>query len=182
VGGSDGLRYYVSLYDAEKWRLAVYDPNGGMWHLEDDVQAARFAVWEGNLYLLTADGQLWITGNILQPPEGAETEGEVDWFAEFADFTDDSPNKKGVSKLQVRLELDEGAQVRAYLQFDSDSVWHQVSAVSGEGVKRSYYLPIIPRRCDHYRLRLEGTGGCRIYSLTVERYKGSELRSTKGRN
>lgn len=48
--------------------------------------------------------------------------------------------------------------------------------------KRSYYLPIIPRRSDHYRLKLTGTGGCRIYSLVRETYSGSELKSQQGRN
>lgn len=41
--------------------------------------------------------------------------------------------------------------------------------------KRTYLLPIIPRRCDHYRLRLSGTGGCRVFSLTRQFYRGSEL-------
>ena len=182
VGGSDGLRYYVSLYDGTGWTLAVFDPGSGTWHLEDETRAVQFAVWESNLYLLDGGGGLWITGNVVQPPEEAQPEGPVEWYAEFADFTDGTPDKKGVSKLQVRLELEPGAQVRAFLQFDSDGVWRPVGGVLGEGAKRSYYLPIVPRRCDHYRLRLEGTGTCRIHSLAVERYKGSPLRSTNGRN
>jgi hypothetical protein len=43
------------------------------------------------------------------------------------------------------------------------------------GTKRSYYLPIVPRRGDHYRIKIEGTGGCRVYSLAREYYIGSEL-------
>ena len=51
-----------------------------------------------------------------------------------------------------------------------------------EGEKRSYYLPIIPRRGDHYRMKIVGKGGCRIYSLVREYYSGSELKSVQGRN
>ena len=39
--------------------------------------------------------------------------------------------------------------------------------------KRSYYLPIIPRRCDHFRIRMSGQGECRLYSLVREVYTGS---------
>ena len=106
----------------------------------------------------------------------------MEWFAEFADFTEEDPNKKGVSKIQIRLELEEGATVQVFLMFDSDGEWHQVNGALGEGVKRSYYLPIVPRRSDHYRLKLVGTGGCRIFSLVREYYTGSELRSKTGRN
>ena len=48
-------------------------------------------------------------------------------------------------------------------------------------MKRSFYLPIIPRRSDHFRIRFSGTGGWRLYSLVRESYSGSELKSTRGR-
>ena len=75
----------------------------------------------------------------------------------------------------VRLELDEEAQVDILIQFDSDGVWRLVRSLDAHA-KRSWYLPIVPRRCDHFRLRMEGAGGCRVYSLTREVYSGSELR------
>ena len=127
--------------------------------------------------MLSSGGELWIAGNPAEVPAGAEPEGSIQWMAEFCDFTDESPNRKGLSKLQIRLELDPGSTVDVWLQFDSDGRWHKVRQTLGEGKKRSCYLPIIPRRADHYRLKLTGTGGCRIFSLTREFYVGSELRS-----
>jgi hypothetical protein len=41
--------------------------------------------------------------------------------------------------------------------------------------KRSYYLPVVPRRCDHFRLKIEAEGDWRLYSLVRESYSGSEL-------
>ena len=142
----------------------------------------HFAKWAGNLYFLNDQGELWIAGNAQDVPAGAVQETDVEWSAEFADFTEENPNKKGVSKIQIRLELDEGAEVKVWLMFDSDGTWQQVKETLGEGVKRSYYLPIIPRRADHYRLKLTGKGGCRIFSLVRECYIGSELRSRGGKN
>ena len=182
AAGSDGLKYYVSMQgEGGEWRLYAYDTQRGMWHAEDETRATHFARSGGNLYMLTSQGEIWTVGSVQDPPEGAEPEGNIAWMAEFGDFTDDDPNKKGVSKLQIRLELDEGATVEVYLQFDTDGTWRKVNGALGEGVKRSYYLPVIPRRADHYRLKLEGVGGCRIYSLVREFYSGSELKSTKGR-
>lgn len=175
VAGSDGLKYFVSMEDEQgAWGLYVYDTQRGVWHKEDDLHATHFARHDGNLYCLTAAGEIWVVGDAAEAPEGAEPEEKVEWMAEFADFTEDDPNKKGVSKLQIRLELEEGATVTVWMQFDSDGMWRQVRTVLGEGMKRSYYLPISPRRADHYRLKLTGTGQCRIYSLVRESYSGSE--------
>lgn len=183
VGGSDGLKYYISMQDElGEWGLYVYDTQRGLWHKEDETHITHFARWAGNLYMLSERGELLIVGNAQDPPEDATPETDIEWFAEFADFTEENPNKKGVSKLQIRLELEEGATVQVFLMFDSDGQWHRVSTALGEGAKRSYYLPIVPRRGDHYRLKLTGTGGCRIFSLVREYYSGSELRSKAGRN
>lgn len=180
VGGSDGLKYYVSMQDERGiWGLYVYDTQRGLWHKEDDSCITHFAKWKGNLYFLNDKNQLWMAGDAQDPPEDAKRETGVEWFAEFADFTAGSPNKKGIGKIQIRLELDAGATANVWMMFDSDGVWQPVWAPLGEGVKRSYYLPIVPRRADHYRLRITGTGGCRIFSLAREQYHGSELRSRR---
>ena len=79
------------------------------------------------------------------------------------------------------IALEEGAEVQVYLKFDGGE-WLKVDEKLCEAKKRSYYLPIVPRRGDHYRLKLEGKGTFRLYSLTREYYSGSELKSTQGRN
>lgn len=175
VAGSDGLKYYASMEDEKgESGLWVYDTQKGMWHKEDNTQAMHFTRHDGNLYMLTQDGDVWIIGNVQDPPEGTEVEGEIEWFAEFADFSDENPNRKGVSKLQLRLELEAGAQATIWMMFDSEGMWQKISSLGSE-TKRSYYLPIVPRRADHYRLKITGKNKCRIYSLTREFYAGSEI-------
>lgn len=181
VGGSDGLKYYVSFQDENgASRFCVYDAQRGVWHTEDETEAVGFARHNGNTYLLERSGGIYLTGTVLGDI-GTE-EADFTWEAEFGDFTDDSPNKKGVSKIQIRLELEENAAATVYLRFDSTGEWIQAGQVMQEGVKRSYYLPIVPRRGDHYRMKITGTGGCRIYSLVREYYGGSEQKSLQGRN
>lgn len=183
TGGSDGLKYYVSMESAQGVRgLYVYDTQRGLWHKEDTLDVMHFARLDGDLYMLDGQGQIYLAGNAQQVPDEATEEADFPWTAEFADFTEEEPNKKGVTKLQIRLEMEQGATMQVWLQFDSEGQWQKVGSVVGEGPKRSYYLPIIPRRADHYRLKLTGTGACRIYSLVREYYTGSERRSRSGRN
>lgn len=173
--GSDGLKYYAALRDSGgESRLYVYDVQRGVWHIEDEMETVGFCRVDGDLYCLGADGTLQILGAAKNTPEDATQEDAVEWMAEFSDFTHGDPNQKGVSKLQLRLRLEEGGLVRVLIQFDSDGVWRLVRTVEGQGNKRSYYLPIIPRRCDHYRIRLEGVGRASVYSMVRESYSGSE--------
>lgn len=187
VGGSDGLKYYVSFQDeTDTTRFCVYDAQMGLWHIEDATAAVGFCRYNGNTYVLEESGGIFLTGTILGSA-GTE-EADFSWTAEFGDYTelgksaDLGPNKKGVSKIQIRLELEAGATATVYLQFDSTGDWIQCGQAMQEGAKRSYYLPIVPRRGDHYRMKITGTGGCRIYSLVREYYNGSELKSLQGRN
>lgn len=174
IGGSDGTKYYISMQDtAGAWHLFVYDTQRSMWHREDDLQAVGFG-WNEELYFLDADGTLWLSGNARTVPADAEIEDFVQSVAEFGDFVEKDPNHKGTAKIQIRMELDEDASVTIQMQFDSDGVWRDVKTLTTE-VKRSFYLPIIPRRSDHFRIRFNGTGSWRLYSLVRESYIGSEL-------
>ena len=174
IGGSDGTKYYVSMRDTEdKWHLFAYDTRRNLWHREDGLQAVGFG-WNEELYFLDTDGILWLSGNARTIPEGAEIEPFVQSVAEFGDFVEKDPNHKGTAKLQVRMELDEDASVTIEMQFDSDGIWREVKTLT-TAVKRSFYLPIIPRRSDHFRIRFRGIGEWRLYSLVRESYSGSEL-------
>ena len=182
VAGTDGLHYYLSAQgEGERWSLLVYDTQTKLWHREDDTHATHFAASSGTLYLLNEAGEIWTVGETAQPSEEAQQEGMVEWEAEFADFTDGSPDKKGLFRLHIRLEVEEGGKVQAWVQVDSDGTWLPMGQPIGPTTKRSFQLPMVPRRGDHYRLKLTGTGGCRIYSITRERYGSGGYNATPGR-
>lgn len=175
VAGSDGLKYYVSMKGQDGWGLYVFDTQKGLWHREDDLQITHFAQYDNALYMLDSEGNIWICGGIQQP-EGATSEGAVRWSATFADFTDEEPNRKGFCRMQLRMELEEGASCSVWVQFDSDGQWRCIQQLACTGTKQSYTLPVLPQRADHYRIRLEGVGRCKIHSLTREFYVGSEIK------
>lgn len=205
VAGSDGLKYYISMRDAGtdrarpqgsgRYQLFVYDSQRGVWHREDETQAAGWACLDGTLYLLAEDGGLWqVNGNV----SGSDTlEEPVLWWAEFNDFTEGSPDARGYGKIQLRLELEAGSQAWVELKYDSEDGWRRVSSVltspgpsfaaqandrsggASAARKRTFLLPVIPRRADHFRLRLGGTGWCAVYSIAREFYGGSENRTVR---
>ena len=159
-----------------------------MWHIEDETHATHFCRYQGNTYFLTAEGKIALTGNILDAPDGCTNEDDFTWFAETGDFTEKGSSqstsydgvKKSIAKLWVRIEVAAGAEAKVLMQFDSDGKWVQAGQTLKPERKRSYYLPIVPRRADHYRIRIEGKGECRVYSMVREYYAGSELKSTRG--
>lgn len=173
VGGSDGVKYYVSLERDGAHELFVYDTRYSVWHREDDAEAVGFA-WDNDLCMLTAGGDIVKIGNV-RDSEGTWHESGFDSMLEFADFVEGDPNRKGTAKIQLRGEIDSGCTLTVEMQFDSDGVWREVKKLFATD-KRSWYLPIIPRRSDHFRVRIRGSGGgWRLFSLVRENYSGSEL-------
>lgn len=171
AAGTDGMKYYISMRsDKGRWGLYVYDTRTGQWHREDDLQVRQFAWQGGRLYMLAESGKILATD---WKEEDSKKEGIVPWFAEFSDFTENSPDKKRVGKIQIRLELDRGAFAMVQVMYDSSGMWEKVGEVICQGEKRSCYLPVRIRRCDHYRIRIRGKGGCLIHSLAREYNTGS---------
>lgn len=177
VGGSDGRKYYVSMEDENGvWSLFLYDTEKRIWIREEEHLQVLYFGSERELTFLDTGGRIWLCPNAADVPEDAEKEdvSKLCSFVEFGDFTYSSPDKKGISKLQVRLEAQEGSTVTVLIRYDSSGDWEEVKALQAEK-KQSFYLPIIPRRCDHFRLKFKAVGPWKLYSLSAEVYAGSAL-------
>lgn len=157
VAGTDGTRWYLSARDERSVRhLFVYDTRSGLWSREDDFDARGFAQCGGALYAQDTRG-VWRFG--------AGSTAQMESLLETGDFTSGSPDCKRLLRVQLRLEAEAGASITAAAQYDSDGQWHTLANVTA-GAKRTFTLPVLPRRCDHFRLRLTGTGAWRLCSLT----------------
>jgi hypothetical protein len=84
------------------------------------------------------------------------------------------PDKKYISSIVVRMSLAIGSVVNFYAQYDSYGEWVSLASVTGTHL-RSFSLPIRPQRCDHFRLRIEGRGDAKIYSITKTIEQGSDI-------
>ena len=175
VGGSFGDKYYVSLTDMSGGcHLFVYDTARRLWHREDSTHAVGFAAIGGELYYLDAgDGRIKsATGG------GDPVETMVLWYCETGLIGTGDPDVKCISRFTVRLKADIGTVVRFFVEYDSSGDFIPAGTYMGTGLT-TVNLPLILRRCDHARLRIEGEGDCKIFSITKAVSGGGEKRSFK---
>ena len=169
VGGAHGKKYYISMKDVRgEYNLFIYDASKGMWHKEDDLQADCFCSCRGEMYAIS-DGKI-----ITMLGSGTPDTEPVEWMAETGEIGISSPDMKYISRLTIRMSQEIGAVVNIYAQYDLDDEWVHLCELVGTSL-RSFSIPIRPRRCDHMKLRFEGEGMCKIYSITKTIEQGSEL-------
>ena len=168
VAGALAGRYYISLSDtSQHTHLLVYDTAHGLWHRQDELAVMDFAPCDGELYALTEGG------DILCMHGG--TEEAISWRAETGEIGLQSAESKYLVRLALRLSLEQGATVAAYVSYDGGVSWDRQGGLTGLGEKtRHALLHIRPRRCRQLRLKLTGTGRCKMHSLTAVYEKGSD--------
>lgn len=174
VAGSDGVRYYVSLEreDGES-EVLCFDTRHRVWHPESGMRLVGLG-WNGELYALEERGFVYILG----APRRMDTneEGIVSWV-EFADFTEGTTRTKTPGRLVLRLEMDESVELDILIRYNSRGIWEKLRSYKGPMIKDQDEVVIPLRRCDHYRIRIEGRGlggsTWTLHALTRERGTGS---------
>ena len=165
-------KYYISMYDiAEKdYVLFVCDTEKGLWHKEDNLQVKHFCPIDEEIYYLGKEP------NVVKTIFGSGTKDTqpIKWMAETGILGTSSPDKKYISRITVRLMLDIGTRVVLSAQYDSSGEWERLCDITGHNLK-TFSLPIRPKRCDHFRLRIEGEGNAKIFSISKTIEGGSEL-------
>lgn len=170
AAGAVGERYYLSMRGEDgKWSLFVYDIRHGLWMREDELHATAFARLGDELYALSADGTL-----LALLGSAGETEPYVSWEAESGLLSWQHPDRKYVSRFNLRLYMEEGAEASVYLMYDSDGVWVRQGRIRMKGT-RTVTLPVRPRRCDHLRMKLVGKGEVRLYAIAKILSYGSDV-------
>lgn len=192
VAGTEGTKYYASIQDDLGYELFVLDIDKAVWHKEDATRFRNTCTVNNRLYyieysddLLTCETDLmcseWlicgdsdVTGTIgISNPENAsETYDGLPWRAVFGPFDEYIENRKIYSKLSMRFNAVGEASVNVYISLN-DGPWELVKAF--DSVRTGGELiPIVPRRCDRYSIKVEGTGNTEIKSLTRRYRAGTE--------
>ncbi|MBQ9228772.1 MAG: hypothetical protein IJ168_08085 [Eubacterium sp.] len=167
VAGAYKNKYYVSMEDADgKWHLFVYDTRYGAWCHEDNVHVKQFLNVNNMLVFADADtGRVYnVCDEDIFENGDYQPEGDFEWMCETGTLGYSYPNNKYLSRLQLRLQLAAGAKAALYMQYNSDGVWHKKGELYGKGT-RTHLLPIVPMRCDHLKMKLEGSGEVQIFSI-----------------
>lgn len=185
VGGAFRDKYYISMHNGGKRALFVYDLNRNMWHKEDDIEILEMANNSSNLYMVVKkndENVLYIAdseqayGTFTGSLAGWSVEEAVEWEAVTGLIGLDVPEQKYFNRLICRLEISEGATVNVFVEYNSSGEWRHLESLTAQ---KNYgtAFPINPDyRCDHFRLKLTGTGDVKIYSLTFNLETGSEIK------
>ena len=170
AGGCLGGKYYLSMEETAtgKWNLFVYDGEKGVLRREDRTQALWFASGDGELYYI--DGG----DSKLKTVVGNDNE-RVLWAAQFGDLTEGDPDHKGLLRLQLSLELARGSFCDVWLRYDGEAAWERAFSIGVSPRRRSWTVPVIPRRYGDFTVKLVGGGDFTLFSVTRLVEKGSEL-------
>ena len=170
VAGSHNGKYYISMTDSAGIpHLFVYDTQKSMWHREDNTQVMAFCSNKNEMYYIDA-----ATGGIkTMNGSGTIAESVVPWMVETGTIGTTMPDQKYISRLVVRMSLNVGTKVTFFIEHDSTGEWVKLFTMEGKTL-RSFDVPIRPRRCDHFKIRIEGEGDARIYSVAKNIEQGSD--------
>ena len=176
VGGTIGNRYYVSMRDKlGLYHMFVYDQITGIWCKEDHTKVLYFCKHEDDLYFIDMEDNTMksVRGTLLYDVSEKATEGKFRWMAESGNIGYSTPDNKYIARVNLRISLDFGTNVDFYLQYDSSGEWEHKFNMSGKGT-RTFTVPVIPKRCDHFKYKIVGRGGCKIHSITKTIEQGSD--------
>jgi hypothetical protein len=170
VACGHGNKYYVSMENSTDHvhDLFVYDVAKRMWHKEDNLVVSDFCSCRGELYAISGGKIITMLGS------GERNTEPVEWMVQTGDIGIFSPDMKYISRITIRLSMNVGAQLNVYAQYDFSDTWEKVCTLTSTNL-RSFSVPVRPKRCDNMRLRIEGVGMAKIYSVTKTIEQGSEL-------
>mgnify|MGYP007069896133 FL=1 len=152
--------YYLSMKNEKgSYDTFVYDSKHGLWIREDATEFKFFAVQDNEILGIDGENRMLT----LNGHRGV-LEDIVKWYAETGVMYYEYPDKKYVSRYNIRLDMEGGSRIRVYLDYDSRGIWVKHGEIIAENL-RTVTLPIRPRRCDHLRMRIEGMGNVKIYSI-----------------
>ena len=168
-----GDKYYICMKDKDdNFIQFVLDTKTGSWWKENSVQALGYGTVEDELYFIDEVNNTLVSvrGTFGEPEEDLEWSAIFDLYGvhyrQSSNYDDPKRvrNMKYVSMFKIRMELGQDAWVNLYMQYNGGD-FELAGQRSGENLK-TFVLPIVPKRCDHVRFRLEGQGNVTIYDIS----------------
>jgi hypothetical protein len=104
-----------------------------------------------------------------------QREGEFEWNVTTGDLYDSDFDTKYISRLAIGLTPESGTKIKVLAQYSDDSIWTELGEFRYDG-KKPRVLPVVLRRAEFLRLKIQGRGQCNIYGISITYSKGSDIR------
>lgn len=177
--GALGTKYYITLKvdDDEEYKIYCYDTEKSIWHVEDVMDCSYIYSDSHLLMMYQPDNNLvnmtfseieysqkaWEDAGVSTSDQTLEA--PVNWHCVFAPTLEGSFNDKYISKIQLHCETDEDTVFQIDIKYDNQCDFQTIGTF--RGLKReTKNIPIIPKRHQRFQIRLQGTGGIKLYGYT----------------
>ena len=165
-------QYVVAMTATDGERIAAnYDTQTGEWHLETGGWTGTAITWKDDLLHNGEDNDV----NAIRRYTSYETNRSTEWYAESGVIGYELPEHRFISCVRIRLrQLQVDCSMTVKIKYQ-DTEWLVKGTIAQtKAAPDTREINIFPRRCDHFRLRLEGKGLCEIMSISflVERSEG----------
>ena len=170
IGAGMNDRYYLSMKDSNNTNMMfVYDAFANLWSKEDGLHPKFITKHDADIYYIDQDDYLYtIFGSV------GTKEDKIPWFVETGNIGYLLPDRKYLARMNIRMNLYFGSHASFYVNYDSSDKWEFVFDMSGKGTA-SFAVPIRPHRCDHFKLKIVGSGEAKLLSITKEYEEGSDV-------
>lgn len=166
VAGKQDDIYYLSCYRNEQPELLTFDTKYQLWHKQDDLRFLFTAYGDGILYYI--DG-----GKNLSTITGDRDE-QIEWYIESGDISEGMIDQKYISKIRFNFEMKHRSEANVFIRYDDEPLWERKGTI--KSIKNmTFVFPIVPKRCNKFRYRIEGFGQVKIFGLAREVEGGSEI-------
>lgn len=175
VAGTDGRRYYLYCADEKEIKhLFVYDTMVLQWSEETISEAVlAFAGNSDGFYMLTEEGNLYRIDS--------DEYNNQNWAAETDLTAGKTIDIKHIQKVQILADIAPGSTINAYLLCDDETFSPSIEPIytcqNTTDIQKTATIRVVPRKTAHWgaKLRLSGTGYCRIYQAEITLKGGGEL-------
>lgn len=174
--GGHGAQYDGKYFISFEECAFTYDVKYGIWHKEPSKSIISNIVNHYlDMYFITKEGSNYYLNRQDTFSEMNIEESDISWYGETGEIGLSLPNKKWISKLIIRASMSAGSYFCIKVQYDSFGEFQKVYESSGERRLETVEVAVIPQRCDHMKIRFEGIGVTRLYSITKVIEQGSEM-------
>ena len=168
VAEADGDKYvmYCEATDGALGHVFVYDTRLGFWQKENADGKIEFMTRHDGALLMAGDNHIKVH-YAKKYAEKTEREKNITYYFESGDIGYSTPDRKYVCRLDFKVSLELGASFDVFIRYDGEDRYRSVARVRGryESPKTETVF-IMPRRCEHFRIKVSGQGNFKLYSIS----------------